>query len=114
MDDLLSLRGNELNAVCFVMDYAELHFNGPVLRALAYPRVEAGGTMWGFPCTGYRDVLCGLIGTVVTDVEVLEHKKICLCFDNNAVVTISPPDDVPGAEFAHFVPGRNQPIQVFS
>jgi len=37
----MSLVGHELNIVAFVMDYVEFHFNGPILRALTNPIVEA-------------------------------------------------------------------------
>ena len=32
--DLASLVGDELSAICFVRDYVELHFDGPVLRLM--------------------------------------------------------------------------------
>ncbi|TDU01646.1 hypothetical protein EDD99_0004 [Streptomyces sp. 846.5] len=43
------LIGREISAVCFVRDYVELHFDGPVLRALANPYGMYGCQNWRFP-----------------------------------------------------------------
>ena len=49
MSQLLDrLVGEEVNAVSFVMDYVEFHFNGPVLRAIADPVVHRGQQWWQF------------------------------------------------------------------
>jgi hypothetical protein len=37
------LVGEQLNEICFVMDYVELQFNGPILRALTEVVVERDG-----------------------------------------------------------------------
>lgn len=43
------LVGLEISAVCFVRDYVELHFDGPVLRALTNPWGMYGCRTWRFP-----------------------------------------------------------------
>ena len=43
------LVGEEINGVCFVMDYLELHFNGPILRALLTAVYETPSERWIFP-----------------------------------------------------------------
>ena len=63
-----SLPGEILNAVAFVMDYVEFHFNGPVLRAFTNPVVDAGGSQIAFDQPGSRDALCSLIGAEVGSV----------------------------------------------
>jgi hypothetical protein len=36
------LIGEQLNAVCFVLDYVELCFDGPIVRAFTGPIVRSG------------------------------------------------------------------------
>jgi hypothetical protein len=43
------LVGLEMRAVCVVRDYVELHFNGPIVRALSNPRGRLGECSWQFP-----------------------------------------------------------------
>jgi hypothetical protein len=43
------LVGRDVSAVCFVRDYVELHFDGPVLRAIADPFGVYGCRGWRFP-----------------------------------------------------------------
>ena len=42
------LVGDPINAVCFVMDYLELHFNGPILRALEAAVMVTPAGRWTF------------------------------------------------------------------
>ena len=105
MDSPLDLVGEELNAVCFVMDYVELHFNGPILRALTKVSVVRGEQRSVVPGPGGRDALCEVIGSTVTDVDVRDDIAITLTLNSGHVVGI--PLDVGsrnGPEAAHFVP----------
>jgi hypothetical protein len=104
-DDPTCLVGEELNAVAFVMDYVEFHFNGPVLRALADPAIESNGVRQRFPEPGSRDALCALIGTEVERVDVREGDCIELWTNVGHTLTI-PLDEGSriGSEAAHFVP----------
>ncbi|HET7233586.1 MAG TPA: hypothetical protein VFJ16_26475 [Longimicrobium sp.] len=110
IDDLV---GEVLNAVCFVMDYVELHFNGAVLRALSTPVVETAAGMLVFPEFGSRDALCSLIGAQVLSLDVSDDAQIRIRLAERGAVTI-PLGSSPTGESAHFVPGWNQPIQVFT
>jgi hypothetical protein len=102
-DDLTEIVGEELNIVAFVMDYVELHFNGPKLTALTDPRVRLGARTWTFPQPGSRDALCALIGRTVQAVRVEPDEHIYLGF-GDAALTI-PLDDGSrhGPEAAHFI-----------
>lgn len=114
MDHLFSIQGEELNAVCFVMDYVEFHFNGMVLRALNMPVLEVQGETVSFPNAGSRDALCGLIGETVVAVQIQESKAIQVSFTNQKVLRISLQIIAGGGpEAAHFVAGRNLPIEVY-
>lgn len=100
-----SLVSEQFNAVSFVMDYVEFHFNGPVLRALCNPVLVYQGRRARFPDAGSRDALCSLIGSDVASVDVREHDRIELRTKQGHVLTI-PLDDASyrGAEAAHFIP----------
>ena len=108
-----SLRGEELNAVCFVMDYVEFHFNGPILRALSDPKVKLSDASWRFPEAGSREALCGLIGLTVEEVFVIAGREMELRFaaDKSLFIPLQP--KVGSPEAAHFVPNLSGPIQVW-
>jgi hypothetical protein len=111
------LTDEELSAVSFVRDYVELHFDGPVLRALCAPVVRDGGEQPRFPAPGSRDALCALIGRRVARVEVDDEHAIRLEFAGGAELEIpvgrAAVPGCAGPESAHFVPGPNRPTQVW-
>jgi len=108
------LVGEELNGVCFVMDYVEFHFNGPVLRALGRVKVRTRLGEAAFPGPGSCEALCELIGAVVREVQIKEDAEIFLSFIDGEELRISLAEaDRVGPEAAHFVPGPNLPIQVW-
>ena len=105
-NDPTCLVGEELNMVCFVMDYVEFRFNGPILRSLSNPTIEVDGGRWTFPQDGSRDALCKLIGVEVQSVDVTDD-RIELVNRNNARLTI--PLDAGSRlcpEAAQYVPAR--------
>jgi hypothetical protein len=92
MDDneLLSvIKGEQLSAVTFVLNYVQLHFDGPILTAFTTPIVKAGDTSLVWEDPGYRDMLCGRIAHIVHDAFVAEGDQIRVEFDDNSVITIS-------------------------
>lgn len=111
-DDLID---EELASVCFVRDYVEFNFDGPILRAMV--PVRARGPNASFEITqgelGWRDRLCTFIGMVVTDVIVEDERSITVSFASGGQIQL--PLDVagPGGESAHFQPKRNDHIQVW-
>lgn len=66
---LQQLMGLEVSAVSFVRDYVELHFDGPVLRALSDPSGVYGGAAWQFPEPGSLDLMRRYIGETVDGYE---------------------------------------------
>jgi hypothetical protein len=88
-----TLVGEELNAVSFVMDYVEFHFNGPVLRALTDPVLEAPGGRWISLEPGWRDALCSVIGASVLSVEVREDDAISLALSGDRRLIVPLDDD---------------------
>ncbi len=108
---LQCLVGEPLNAVSFVMDYVELHFNGSYLRCLTPPTVMRGGAAVTFPHAGSRDALCGLIGHGVSDIRAVDGGELLVVFSCGAVVTASLSHDGSSAEVLHFhdqVTGRTE------
>ena len=111
-DDLID---EELASVCFVRDYVEFNFDGPILRSMI--PVRARGPNAAFEVTqgevGWRDKLCTFIGMPVTDVIVDEKRSITIAFAGGSQIQL--PLDVvgPGGESAHFQPQRNDHLQVW-
>jgi len=103
-----------LDAVAFVHDYIEFIFDDMILRALSEPTVTLGMDTYSYPDAGSRDALFGLIGRHVESLSVEENKFITLDFSGGASLTI-PLDlrECRGPEAANFVPGPNQPIEVW-
>jgi hypothetical protein len=98
-----ALAGSELSAVCFVMDYVEFHFNGPVVRSLSSPVVIEEREQRVFPDPGSRDALCGLIGRSVVEASD-DPDQLLIRFAGDAELQIPKSDPEAGAEAAHFIP----------
>lgn len=111
---LQSLLGRQANAVCFVMDYVEVHFDGPIFRCIADPELTHQERAWRFPEPGSRDGLCELIGRNLEAVDERDGLALQLHFADGYVLTVplGPGRDF-GGESAHFVPGLNEPISVW-
>jgi hypothetical protein len=105
-DDPTCLVGEQLNMVCFVMDYVEFHFNGPILRALTSPIVSFPDGSWQFPGAGSRDALCRLIGTEVESVDVSRDKIELVMYHGAQLVIQLGEASRRGPEAAHYVPAR--------
>lgn len=103
-----------LSAVAFVQDYVEFHFDGKILRSLTNATLISDGETRTFPEQGSRDAFCRLIGRSVERVNVEEGYRIEVAFGGGAILVIPlEPSALVGPEAAHFVPGENQPIDVW-
>jgi hypothetical protein len=111
LGELDNLVGEQIGSVCFVRDYVELHFNGPILRSLASPVVESGSGRWQFPELGSRDALCALIGLTV---EAADDAADALSLDLSDGSRFVVPKwcDVGGPEVAHLVPTTDGKLNV--
>lgn len=109
-----TLRGAELNAVSFVMDYIEFHFNGPVLRALTRPTVELDGVPHRLGDPGSRDAACALIGSAVEDALLYEGHLLEIRLSGNNRLLIPLDETTPEVPDAiEFVPSYGQAVQIF-
>src|SRR4051812_9883032 len=88
MERMEMLVGEELNAVSFVMDYVEFHFNDPVLRALNPPELRDARNTSRFPEPGSRDALCTLIGARVAAIQI-GAEEIEVRFTDDRALAIS-------------------------
>lgn len=106
--------GLEVSAVCFVRDYFELHFDGPILRCLAISTIEDRSAKFVFPDNGSRDLLSSLIGKTIVDLSYQEDVKLVVSFQDDLRMTIRlDSESRPALEAMHFVPEINGPIQVW-
>lgn len=107
--------GKPMSAVSFVQDYIEFHFDGCVLRAFTQPLVITDSKRFVVPERDSRDALCELIGKTVVNVMARDQGQIDVRFHDGSLVSI--PLDVSNRqelpEAAHFVPGENQPIEIW-
>jgi hypothetical protein len=109
-----SLLGCAASAVCFVRDYVEIHFDGPIVRCISDPEVARGGKTVRFPEVGSRDALCELIGRNLEAVEETEDVVMEFHFEGGYSLTIFLDSEHRiNGEAAHFVPGPGQPISVW-
>lgn len=78
------LVGREVSAVCFVRDYVELHFDGPILRAISNPRGLWGCTTWQFPDGHAAERMLSYIGQVVDGFDLVPDAYAQLSFGENS------------------------------
>ncbi|MFI6982959.1 hypothetical protein ACIBSV_30735 [Embleya sp. NPDC050154] len=97
------LMGQEVSAVSFVRDYVELHFDGPVLRALSDPFGSYGGREWRFPARGSLELLRCYIGKTVDGCELDPDRILAVNFgEHRFAIPLGPASRV-GPEAAHLV-----------
>lgn len=99
------LVGREVSAVCFVRDYVELHFDGPIVRALTDPRGSwmAQHRGWQYPDSDSVAVILNFIGRVVDGFTFIDGQYAQLSFGED-VFTIPLTDDARrGPEALHIV-----------
>ena len=82
------LVGREISAVTFARDCVEFHFDGPVLRSLADPRVAIGEAVYCFPKPGSRDALCLVIGATVQSLSLDEARHLEFTTSNGCRVRL--------------------------
>ena len=109
------LVGEQLSAVAFVQDYVELHFDGPVIRALTNPIVVSNGARISFPAPGSRDALCQFIGRKVAKIELQEQVSLTCHFQGDGSIIV-PLDhgSCRAAEAMHFQESPTGTLQVWN
>jgi hypothetical protein len=108
------INGEPVSAISFVMDYVEVHFNGPVLRCIANPTVVSPGEDTTFPEPGSRDRLCELIDRSLERVRCASGPTVVLDFSEGWELRIPFSADAAFAgESLHFVPELGAPVEVW-
>ncbi|MFC1439079.1 hypothetical protein ABUW04_12475 [Streptacidiphilus sp. N1-10] len=100
---LQMLVGREISAVCFVRDYVEMHFDGPVLRALADPFGMFGCQGWRFPEGSSPTIMRRYIGLTVDECLLVPDRLLTV--DSGEHRFAIPLDEAsrPGPEAAHLI-----------
>jgi hypothetical protein len=107
------LVGEQLNAVTFVLDYVQVHFNGPILTFFVPVHVQLLDQRLAFPGQDGRDALCGLIGAEVASVQA-DADTIELEFrDGRRLEARVGAEHRSGPEAAHFQGRPNTPLMVW-
>lgn len=97
------LENEQLSAVTFIQDYVQLHFDGPCLTAYVWPHIltENGSIPPRVP--GYRDALCGFIGSIVVRAFEELGSRLVIQFVEGRTLEISIKEsDKEGPEAAMF------------
>ncbi len=102
-DGLRLLVGFEVSAVSFVRDYVELHFDGPVLRALSDPSGVYEGREWHFPAPASLDFMRRYIGKTVDSYDEDPERALALHFGEHRFVIPLDDGSSLGPESAHLV-----------
>jgi hypothetical protein len=107
------LVGEQLNAITFVMDYVQVHFNGPTLTFLVPVYVQTPENWLAFPGPGGRDALCSLIGTEVAVVQATDDVIDLKFRDGRRLQAPVAAEHRSGPEAAHFQERLNGPLMVW-
>jgi hypothetical protein len=111
---LSELVGMRLSGVCFVQDYIELHFSGPIVRILGHFTVGNTVDRYSVTTIGWRDKICQLIADEVQHITLVELSRFEIVFSSGISIDVSLiPDERTGPETLHFVPTGSGPIQVW-
>jgi hypothetical protein len=97
------LVGQEVSAVCFVRDYVELQFDGPIFRALTAPFGMYGCTGWRLPGASATGGLLRYIGLTVDDFVLLPGRYARLAFGEHSFTVPLDDDARTGPEALHII-----------
>lgn len=97
------LKGEELSAVSFVMDFVELCFHGPIIRCLDTFLIVNGNEETIYPEKGSRDALCRLIGKKLKNAYVIDDQTCHLVTDDDTRIVIPLEETEKMPERMHFV-----------
>jgi hypothetical protein len=97
------LVGREISAVCFVRDHVELHFDGPVLRALTNPFGLYGCRSWRFPEGQSPILLRCYIDKVIDACELVPGRYLAVDSGEHRFAIPLDDDSRTGPEAAHLI-----------
>ncbi len=105
---LTGISASELSAITFVRDYIQLHFDGPTINAYTLPTVVVGDSVFSHADSGYRDALCGRIGTMVLAAYAAPGQRLQIDFSDGCslLISLKPADHVVEEAAVYFDPRR--------
>lgn len=83
------LVGEELNAIQFVMDYLQVHFNSKGFTFYIWPSLSINSDIYEFGHIDYRNKLCELIGKIVSDVYIIENDLLVIEFETKEKIQLN-------------------------
>jgi hypothetical protein len=89
------LKGEELNAIQFVMDYLQIHFNDKGFTFYIWPSLNINNNTYEFGCIDYRNKLWELIGKIVSDVHIIENDLLVIEFETKERIQLNINPDNP-------------------
>jgi hypothetical protein len=89
LDLYVCIVGEKLSAITFVLNYWQLHFDGPTINALTRVQVSADGKVLRDGEDGFRDLICGQIKKTVAEVVVVESQAFTVGFEDGTSISIS-------------------------
>jgi hypothetical protein len=79
----------KLSAITFVLDYWQLHFDGPTINALSRMEVSVHGVVLRDEHDQFRNLICGQIGKLVADVVLVQSEACTIIFVDKSSIKIS-------------------------
>jgi len=83
------LKGEELNAVQFIMDYLQIFFNDKWFNCYIWPSIDANNDVYKFGDIDYRNKLCELIGKRVNDVYIIDNDLLVIEFETRERIQLN-------------------------
>ncbi|GAB5398564.1 MAG: hypothetical protein Aureis2KO_01490 [Aureisphaera sp.] len=90
-----SLMNEELNAIQFVMDYLQVHFNSKGFTFYIWPSINVDNEIYHYGDIAYRNKLCEFIEKKVVDVFILDDFILVIEFKNGDSIRLSLDSDNP-------------------
>ena len=84
-----SIVGEKLSAITFVLDYWQLHFDGPTIDALTRLKICANGSDLSDGHDQFRNLICGQIGKIVAGVALVQAEAFTITFMDHSSIEIS-------------------------
>jgi hypothetical protein len=88
-EPFVSLIGEKLSAITFVLDYWQLQFDGPSISAFTRLEVSAGGLVLRDGEDQFQNVICGQIGKIVLQVTLVQPEAFTVIFEDKSSISVS-------------------------
>jgi hypothetical protein len=83
------IKGEELTAIQFVMDYIQIFFNHKGFSCYIWPSLNVNNQLFEFGNIDYRNKLCGFIGKTVNEVYLIPEDLLIIEFEKGDRIEIN-------------------------